>query len=213
MKKNVKCIKMVTISKKRENNVKREEVYKIFSELPELSTERLLLRKMKVGDSFDMFEYACREDVTEFLLWKPHPSLAYTREYLQFVATHYEIGDFFDWAIIWREQEKMIGTCGFTRFDYNNNVGEIGYVINPIYRGIGVADEAVREVMRFGFERLKLNRIEAKFMEGNTASKRVMEKTGMTFEGFHRKAMRIKGKYETIGICSILRDEFFKDEI
>ena len=141
-----------------------------------------------------------------------HPSLAYTREYLQFVATHYEIGDFFDWAIIWREQEKMIGTCGFTRFDYTNNVGEIGYVINPIYRGMGVADEAVREVMRFGFERLKLNRIEAKFMEGNSASRRVMEKTGMTFEGFHRKAMKIKGKYETIGICSILREEFFEGE-
>lgn len=192
--------------------MKREDIYRIFSELPELSTERLLLRKMKVGDSFDMFEYACREDVTEFLLWKPHPSLAYTREYLQFVATHYEIGDFFDWAIIWREQEKMIGTCGFTRFDYTNNVGEIGYVINPIYRGMGVADEAVREVMRFGFERLKLNRIEAKFMEGNFASRRVMEKTGMTFEGFHRKAMKIKGKYETIGICSILRDEFFEGE-
>ena len=192
--------------------VKREDVYRIFSDLPELHTERLTLRRMKVGDSFDMFEYACREDVTEFLLWKPHPSQAYTREYLQFVATHYEIGDFFDWAIIWREQEKMIGTCGFTRFDYNNNMGEIGYVINPLYRGIGVADEAVRCVMRFGFERLKLNRIEAKFMEGNLASRRVMEKTGMTFEGFHRKAMKIKGKYETVGICSILRDEFFEGE-
>lgn len=192
--------------------MKREDIYRIFSNLPELSTERLLLRKMKVGDSFDMFEYACREDVTEFLLWKPHPSLAYTREYLQFVATHYEIGDFFDWAIVWHEHEKMIGTCGFTRFDYTNNVGEIGYVINPIYRGMGVADEAVREVMRFGFERLKLNRIEAKFMEGNAASRRVMEKTGMTFEGFHRKAMKIKGKYETIGICSILRDEFLENE-
>lgn len=192
--------------------MKREDVYRIFSDLPELHTERLTLRRMKVGDSFDMFEYACREDVTEFLLWKPHPSQAYTREYLQFVATHYEIGDFFDWAIIWREQEKMIGTCGFTRFDYNNNMGEIGYVINPLYRGIGVADEAVRCVMRFGFERLKLNRIEAKFMEGNLASRRVMEKTGMTFEGFHRKAMKIKGKYETVGICSILRDEFFEGE-
>ena len=197
---------------KREIAVKREDIHRIFSDLPELSTERLLLRRMKVGDSFDMFEYACREDVTEFLLWKPHPNLAYTREYLQFVATHYEIGDFFDWAIVWREQEKMIGTCGFTRFDHANNVGEIGYVINPIYRGIGVADEAVREVMRFGFERLKLNRIEAKFMEGNAASRRVMEKTGMTFEGFHRKAMKIKGKYETIGICSILRDEFLENK-
>ena len=188
--------------------VKREEVYRIFSNLPELHTPRLTLRRMRVGDSFDMFEYACREDVTEYLLWKPHPDESYTREYLQFVATHYEIGDFFDWAIVWNEQDKMIGTCGFTKFDYNHNVGEIGYVINPLYRGMEIADEAVMAVMRFGFEVLKLNRIEAKFMAENTASRRVMEKTGMTFEGFLRKAMKIKGEYETIGICSILRDEF-----
>ena len=194
-------------------DVKREEVYSIFSNIPELHTERLTLRRMKVGDSFDMFEYAAREDVTEFLLWKPHPNIAYTREYLQFVATHYEIGDFFDWAVVLTEEDKMIGTCGFTKFDYTHNLGEIGYVINPEYRGRGIAVEAVREVMRFGFEELKLNRIEAKFMEHNAASLRVMEKAGMTFEGFHRKAMKIKGKYETVGYSSILRDEFFeKDE-
>ena len=188
--------------------MKKEDTFRIFTNIPELHTERLTLRRMKVGDSWDMFEYAGREDVTEYLLWKPHPDVAYTREYLQFVATHYELGDFFDWAVVWKEQDKMIGTCGFTRFDYNNNSGEIGYVINPAYRGQGIADEAVREVMRFGFDDLGLNRIEAKFMEGNTASMRVMEKTGMTFEGYHRSSMLIKGEYKTIGVCSILRDEF-----
>ena len=193
-------------------DVKREEVYRVFSNIPELRTERLVLRGMKVGDSFDMFEYARREDVTEFLRWSPHPDLAYTREYLQFVATHYEIGDFFDWAVVLKDEDKMIGTCGFTKFDYTHDLGEIGYVINPEYRGREIALEAVREVMRFGFEVLKLNRIEAKFMEKNSASLRVMEKAGMTFEGFHRKSMKIKGKYETIGYCSILRDEFFADK-
>lgn len=190
--------------------MKKEDTFRIFTNIPELHTERLMLRRMKVGDSWDMFEYAGREDVTEYLLWKPHPDVAYTREYLQFVATHYELGDFFDWAVVWKEQDKMIGTCGFTKFDYTNNCGEIGYVINPLYRGMGIADEAVREIMRFGFEVLKLNRIEAKFMEGNDASLRVMEKTGMTFEGFHRKSMKVKGEYKTIGICSILREEFFE---
>jgi ribosomal-protein-alanine N-acetyltransferase len=65
--------------------------------------------------------------------------------------------------------------------------------------------------MRFGFETLKINRIEAKFMEKNAASLRVMEKVGMTFEGFHRKAMKIKGRYETVGYCSILCEEFLNE--
>ena len=66
--------------------------------------------------------------------------------------------------------------------------------------------------MRFGFEKLGLNRIEAKFIEGNSSSRRVMEKTGMTFEGYQRKAMFIKGEYKTIGICSILREEFESED-
>ena len=104
--------------------MKKEDTFRIITNIPELHTERLTLRRMKVGDSWDMFEYAGREDVTEYLLWKPHPDVAYTREYLQFVATHYELGDFFDWAVVWKEQDKMIGTCGFTKFDYTNKLQE-----------------------------------------------------------------------------------------
>jgi RimJ/RimL family protein N-acetyltransferase len=45
-------------------------------------------------------------------------------------------------------------------------------------------------------------------MQGNDASLRVMEKVGMTFEGFARDAMLVKGKYRTIGTSAILREEF-----
>ena len=188
--------------------MKREEIYRIFSNIPTLATERLTLRRMLVSDADDMYEYAHRELVTRYLSWRPHPNREYTREYLQYIGTHYTIGDFFDWGVIHNGDDKFIGTCGFTRFDYNHNCGEIGYVLNPKYWGMGIADEAVREVMRFGFEVLGLNRIEAKFIEGNESSRRVMEKTGMTFEGYHRASMLIKGEYRTIGVCSILKNEF-----
>lgn len=189
--------------------MKREEIYRIFSNIPMLQTERLTLRRLMVSDTLDMYEYSKNEEVTRYLTWEAHPDASYTREYLQYLGTHYNVGDFFDWAVVLDSEDKMIGTCGFTRFDYNNNSGEIGYVINPAYRGRGIADEAVRAVMQFGFETLRLNRIEAKFIEGNSASMRVMEKTGMTFEGYHRSSMYIKGDYRTIGVCAILREEYF----
>lgn len=190
--------------------MKREEIYRIFSNIPTLQTKRLTLRRLMVSDAFDMYEYAKNSEVTEYLTWEAHPNAAYTREYLQYLGTHYNVGDFFDWGVILDEEDKMIGTCGFTRFDYNNNCGEVGYVINPAYRGREIAAEALMKVMEFGFEVLGLNRIEAKFMEGNKASMRVMEKVGMTFEGYHRASMIIKGEYKTIGVSAILRDEYFK---
>ncbi len=188
--------------------MKCETVYRIFSDMPVLETERLLLRRMKVSDCYDMYEYASRSEVTRYLTWSPHPDMEYTKEYLQYISNHYKLGDFYDWAVILKSENKMIGTCGFTRFHTQHDCGEVGYVINPSYRGQGIAAEALCEVIRFGFSRLGLHRIEAKYIDGNVASRRVMEKVGMHFEGVRRGEMRIKGSYRDIGVCAVLREEF-----
>ena len=190
--------------------MKRETVYRIFSKMPTLETERFVLRQISIDDTDDMYEYSKRADVTKFLTWSPHPDKAYTFDYLSYLQTRYKSGDFFDWAIVDRESNKMIGTCGFTRFDFHNNCGEVGYVINPDYHGKGIATEVSARVIRYGFENLDLNRIECKYMIENEASRRVMEKNGMQFEGVRRKGMLIKGIYRDVGTCAILREEFYE---
>lgn len=191
----------------------KDTVLRYFRDIPELVTPRLLLRRMKKTDYHDMYDYASREDVTAYLTWYPHPNAAYTLRYLSYIATRYRAGEFFDWAIIWRENRKMIGTCGFTAFHYDHNSAEIGYVVHPDYWGQGIAAEAVCAVMREGFYTLNLHRIEAKFMEENERSRRVMEKSGMRFEGFQRDAMFIKDRYVTVGTCAILAPEFIARQL
>ena len=189
--------------------MKKETVYRVFSNIPTLETDRILLRRMAVSDADDMFDYARREETTRYLTWYPHRDVSYTRDYLRYLSQRYRVGSFYDWALECKENHRMIGTCGFTSFDFANNAGEIGYVIHPDYRGHGVAPEACRAVMTFGFSELGLHRIEAKYILGNDASEHVMEKLGMKPEGVRRGSMLIKGKYRDIGVCAILRDEFF----
>lgn len=188
--------------------MKCETVYEVFSAMPTLTTARLILRPMRVGDCYDMFEYASRRDVTEFLTWSPHRDVEYTKTYLSYIANHYKLGDFYDWALELKSEGKMIGTCGFTRFAFSHDSAELGYVVNPVYRGNGLAPEALCAVMRFGFDELGLNRLESKFIVGNDASRRVMEKVGMQFEGIMRGGMRIKGHYRDVGTCAALRNEW-----
>lgn len=188
--------------------MKREALFDTFSNIPTLFTNRLILRRMKVADAQDMFEYACQPEVTRYLTWRPHPDIGYTREYLEYLGTRYKVGDFFDWAVVLRENDKMIGTCGFTRFDLPNNSAEIGYVLNPAYQGRGIAGEAAYAVISFGFNRLRLHRIEARHMIGNNASHRVMEKLGMKTEGTFRESYYVNGSYRTVTVCSILDSEF-----
>lgn len=189
--------------------MKKEKIYRVFSHLPELTTERLTLRRMMVADTSDMYEYASRPDVTKYLTWYPHPDREYTREYLQYLGNRYAAGMFYDWAVIYEPDCKMVGTCGFTAFHCASDCAEVGYVLNPEYWGKGIATEALTRVLRFAFEELKLHRVEARFIEENERSRHVMEKAGMTFEGVLREAMLVKGVYVNVGICSILDCEWF----
>ena len=188
--------------------MKKETLYHVFSHFPVLETDRLHLRAIRVSDAADMYDYAKRDEVTKYLLWNPHPDVTYTRRYLEYLAGRYRLGQFYDWAIVSKSDQRMIGTCGFVRFDCPHNSAEIGYVLSPDYQGQGYMYEAARRVMQFGFSVLGLHRIEARYMIENASSRQVMEKLGMTFEGVKRSSMLVKGQYRDIGYCAILANEF-----
>ena len=188
--------------------MKKERLHDIFISIPTLRTERTTLRAMHPIDAEDMFDYARRDDVTKFLLWNSHPDINYTKQYLSYVHERYTLGDFYDWAVIDRESHRMIGTAGFTKIDAAHRSAEIGYVLNPDFHGRGYGTEVARAVVEFGFTQLGLHRIEARFMQGNHASCRVMEKLGMTFEGFHRDLIFVKGEFRTVGVCAMTEEDY-----
>ena len=181
-----------------------------FKHMPTLITDRLVLRQMTVSDYEDMYDYAKLSELTKYLLWSPHPSTEYSKTFINVVMIRYRSGQFYDWGIEEKESGRMIGTCGFTSIDIEHRKAEVGYVINPDFGGRGYATQAAEAVFEFGFSELDLNRIECRFMKGNDASFEIMKKLGMTFEGYMRDAMYVKGEYRTIGVCSILKEEFEK---
>ncbi|MBE6543017.1 MAG: GNAT family N-acetyltransferase [Ruminococcaceae bacterium] len=186
-----------------------ENPMKIFYNLPSLHTERLYMRKMLPDDADDMFEYASLEEVTRYLLWRPHVSPSETRMYLYSLKREYSRGNHREWALIDKKTSKMIGTCGFTEIDMENKTGELGYVLNPKFHRQGYAAEATKKLLSIGFDYLGLERIEVKFMIENKASLSVAQKCGMTFEGVLRRKMLVKGIQRDIGYASILKDEYY----
>lgn len=178
---------------------------KIFTKIPTIKTERLLLRKIQPSDIEDVFEYGSDPSVSKYLLWQPHPDRGYTRFYLNFLTVRYRKGEFYDWGV--ELDGKMIGTCGFTAFDLNNNSAEIGYVLNSKYWGRGIGYEAASAVIKYGFEVLSLNRIEVHYLVGNEASAALSKKLGMQLEGIHRGAIKCKGEYRDVCVAAILKSE------
>lgn len=187
-------------------SIMTKEDLRIFLKPPTLTTERLTLRKITPNDLLDVFEYAKDPRVSRYLLWYPHLSLGDTRAYLAAVDGLYRKGKFYDWGI--EINNKMIGTAGFSSFDIENNSAYIGYVLSHDYWKLGIASEAAKAVIKFGFERLGLRRIAAKCIIENEASIAVMKKCKMLFEGVARDALLVKGNYRSIVTYSLTFNEY-----
>jgi [ribosomal protein S5]-alanine N-acetyltransferase len=170
-----------------------------------LETERLILRKITEHDIPYIFEYASDPEVTKYLRFETHKSLEDAKDYFSKVCVWYaNQPDHFPLAIELKQDKKMIGTIGFVKFDLQNDCAELGYVLSKKYWGHGYATEVAKKLIEFGFNQLKLHRIEAIVKKINISSVRVLEKIGMQQEGLLRDKMKKNDIYYDAYMYSIL---------
>ena len=179
----------------------------IFSHLPVLKTERLILRQMRMRDAEDLFAYAQDPEVSRHVLWDAHRSIRDSRQFLRAAIRQYRRGLPGSFAITLRDSGRMIGTIGFMWINMDYKSAEVGYSLSRSYWNRGIMTEALREVVRFGFEKLGLNRIEAQHETSNPASGKVMAHVGMQYEGTLRQRIKNKGCYVDVALYAILRGD------
>ncbi len=180
----------------------------VFTRLPELTTPRLTLRSMRMGDARDIFEYSCDPQVARHVLWDAHQNIHQTRAYIRYVLRQYRAGMPSSFCIQLKGTGKVIGTIGFMWVSGENRSAEVGYSLSRTYWNQGYMTEALAAILRFGFETLNLNRIEAQHESDNPASGRVMVKVGMQREGTLRSRLFNKTKYVDVELYAILREDW-----
>ena len=179
----------------------------IFARLPQLGTPRLILRKIQMSDAADIYEYSRDPQVSRHVLWEAHHSIHDSRGYIRYIHRQYRNGDPSSWGITLRSNGKLIGTIGYMWWNETNRSAEVGYSLSRAYWNQGYMTEALREVIRFGFEEMNLNRIEAQHELTNPASGKVMEKVGMRQEGVLRSRLYNKGRFVDVALYAILRGD------
>ena len=179
----------------------------IFSHLPTLETKRLLLRPMRLSDAKDLFDYASDPQVSRHVLWETHQSIAQSRAMLRGALWQYRRGMPSSFAIALKESGRMIGTIGFMWVNTDHLSAEVGYSLSRAYWNQGLMTEALRRIIEYGFEELKLNRIEAQHETDNPASGRVMAHVGMRYEGTLRQRVKNKGRFADVALYAILRTD------
>lgn len=175
--------------------------------MPVLETERLILRKLELKDSWDIFEYGRDPQVARHVLWDAYTSEYEARRYIRYQQHKYRLREPASWGIVFKETGKVIGTIGYMEYSEQNSTVEVGYSLAKEYWNRGIMTEALRKVIDYTFVELGINRIEAQFETTNPASGKVMAKCFMKYEGTMRQRLFNKGKYVDVSVYAILRKD------
>jgi ribosomal-protein-alanine N-acetyltransferase len=174
---------------------------------PVLETDRLVLRPYTEADAPRLFPFTSNPNTTRYTLWEHHKSIDDTLVFVRdYALGRYAEGVPEPLAICFKEDpEQPIGSCGCFWASCPHRTMEIGYWLAEPFWGRGITVEAVRELVRYSFETLKPQRIQARVIEGNAASVRVLEKLGFALEGTLRSAILRRGKFDDVHFYSALK--------
>lgn len=178
---------------------------------PVIQTSRLSFREFTADDYDAVHAYASDPEVTRYTAFGPNtPEL--TREFLRLASGHSSQADrsHYTFALIHKETNQLIGSCGLVRSDTNGPQYGFGYVLHKDWWRQGLASEAAAALVKFGFGELRAHRVWAHVFLGNTGSERLLQNLGFRYEGCALKAFFVRDAWHDLQTFGMLRSEWEK---
>lgn len=176
-----------------------------FSPFPELTTTRLLLRKLASADAEQLLTLRSEEKVMKYIGKKPMENIDEANAFITLINDNVSNNSGINWAITLKEEPgKLLGVIGLWRIMKEHYRAEIGYMLLPEHWRKGITKEAILKVIDYGFKELKLHSIQGNISAINIASAKTLESTGFVREAFFKEDFFFDGKFEDTAIYSIL---------
>ncbi len=171
--------------------------------------KRLLIREFESADFDAIHSFAADPAVYRHMEWGPNTE-ADTHAFLERCREQRLESPrlFYERAIVLKETGQLIGSSGIRIRDVGHRNGDFGYTLDSRFWGKGYATEVARELVRFGFEDLKLHRIYATCRPENLASARVLEKCGLKLEGHLRENKFVRGVWVDSLLYALLEQDY-----
>ncbi len=174
---------------------------------PTLETERLILREIAAGDASALHKFWSDKIVTEYMVLDPFTRIEETVQMIVVLTGLFADGEGARWAIVRKEDGAVIGTCGFHNLKPEHFRAEIGYELGREYWGRGLMAEALAAILRYGYDTMGFNRVEAFVNAGNARSVRILERHGFRLDGTLRQYEFARGRFVDQHCFSRLRGD------
>lgn len=175
---------------------------------PILETDRSILRQVTPEDASSLLTYLSNKEVTMHMGLEPFQSIDDALDEISWYQSILEKKTGIRWGITLKDQEEVIGSCGFLNLTSQHHRSEIGIELSKDHWGKGIASEAFEAVIRYGFEQMDLQRIEALIEPPNIPSQKLTEKQGFIREGLLRSYEFTCGKFDDLYMYSLLKQDF-----
>ncbi len=175
-----------------------------FEPFPELSTERLFLRRISMADADEMFLYRSDKELMRYI---PHRLAGSKREVealIEEIKGKADNKEAIHWAITLKGSNTILGTVGFVRINDHHLRAELGYMLHTPQHGKGVMEEACRAVIDYGFNVMKLHSIEAIVNHENIASKKLLTKLGFSNDAYFKDYLYLGGRFIDANVYSLI---------
>lgn len=175
---------------------------------PILETERLTLRQVTQEDASNLLAYLSDVDVMKYYGLEPFKSINDAFDEISWYKSIFEKGTGIRWGISLKKgQDEIIGSCGFLNRVAQHYRAELGFELSKEHWGKGIASEAIKTVICYGFEQMDLQRIEALIEPPNIPSQNVVERQGFIREGLLRNYEYTCGKFDDLYMYSLLKQD------
>lgn len=177
-----------------------------------LESKRLTLRPFRESDILKVHELLLRPESTEFNPTTYSDNEEETKKLVTSWQKESELGELrkkFTFLIEILTDQKFVGIIGIDLVKLHYKNAEVWFKLSPEIWGKGYGTEALERIIKFGFEDLKLHRVEAGCAVDNIASYKVMEKSGMIREAHRRKLLPLKSGWSDNYEYAILEEEYF----
>lgn len=177
------------------------------AQLP-IRTERLLLRDFHANDWSSVHSYAADPEVVRFVEWGPSTesdSKAFVDQAIQVAQKDPRLD--FHLAVLSIQENSVIGAASIHISNPLHREAWIGYCLNKGFWGFGLATEAAKALISFGFTELGLHRIFATVDPANKASVKVLQKIGMSYEGRFKSHKLVRGVWRDTEIYAVVESD------
>jgi ribosomal-protein-alanine N-acetyltransferase len=175
-----------------------------FNPFPSLSTERLILRRISVEDDKEIFFLRSDKEMLQFLDRDPAQSIDEAREWINTINDGIDGNQYIAWAVALKNDQRLIGTITFWNIQKEHYRPEVGYALHTQFQGRGLMQEAMKVVLDYGFNTLKIHSLEANVNPGNAASIKLLERNGFVREAYYRENYYYNGHFLDSAIYSLI---------